>query len=74
MGKYQAVLTTKKSTPTQRMYDFYMMLDAIKMGIPIPPEILIETSDLPAKQKILEAIQQAKAAQVPQVPGGPPPV
>lgn len=79
MGKYQAVLTTKKSTPTQRMDDFYAMLDAIKMGIPIPPEILIETSDLPAKEKILEAIQQAKAVQVPggippQVPGGTPPV
>lgn len=76
-GKYQVVMTVKKSTPTQRMADFYSMLDAIKLGIPIPPEILIESSDLPAKEQILDFIRQQKEAQAqipPQVPGGKPPV
>lgn len=66
-GKYQIVLTTMKSTPTQRMADFYMLLDALKMGVPIPMEVLIESSDLPAKEAILDSIKQQKQ---PPVPGG----
>ena len=58
VGKYQVVLTTKKSTPTQRMADFYAMLDTAKQGIPIPPDLIIEASDLPNKEAILEAIKQ----------------
>jgi len=58
VGRYQIVLTTKKSTPTQRKADFYAMLDALKMGIPIPPDLIIEASDLPNKEAILEAIKQ----------------
>lgn len=58
VGKYQVVLTTKKSTPTQRMADFYAMLDAAKQGLPIPPDLIIEASDLPNKEAILEAIKQ----------------
>ena len=75
LGKYQAVLTTKKSTPTQRMADFYAMLDAVKLGIPIPPELIIEASDLPHKEEIQEAIKQVKQEpRGPELPGGRPPV
>lgn len=76
-GKYQVVMTTKKSTPTQRMADFYSMLDAVKLGIPIPPELIIESSDLPNKEAILKAVQEQRQAQAqtpPQVPGAKPPV
>jgi len=66
VGKYQVVLTTKKSTPTQRMADFYAMLDAAKQGLPIPPDLIIEASDLPNKEAILEAIKQQQQ----QVPPG----
>lgn len=64
-GKYQVVLTTKKSTPTQRMADFYAMLDAVKMGMPIPWDLIVEASDLPNKEAIQEAIKQQR-----QVPPG----
>jgi len=57
-GKYQIVLTTKRATPTQRMADFYALMDAAKMGIPIPPDLLIDASDLPNKEAIKEAIRQ----------------
>jgi len=57
-GKYQIVLTTKRATPTQRMADFYALMDAAKMGIPIPPDLLIDASDLPNKEAIKEAISQ----------------
>lgn len=75
VGKYQVVMSTKKSTPTQRMADFYALLDAAKEGLPIPPDLIIEASDLPNKEAILEAIRQAQQAQI-QASGGqnPPPV
>lgn len=69
VGKYQVVMSTKKSTPTQRIADFYALLDAAKEGLPIPPELIIEASDLPNKEAILQAIKQQQT-QLP-VPGGP---
>jgi len=63
VGKYSITLTTRATSPTVRLSNFYMLLDAVKAGLPIPPELLLEYSDLPGKEEMLAKIKQAQAMQ-----------
>jgi len=77
--KYDVVIAQSPSTPSIRISNFIMMMDLRKAGVPIPDEILIDISDLPQKEKIIEHIQQlqgtpapgAKLPGMPKVPGIP---
>jgi hypothetical protein len=40
------------------------------IGLPIPPDILIEASDLPQKERIIEAMKQQQQAQAEAQAGG----
>lgn len=62
IGRYETTISTSIQTPTARMANYMSMLEAIKMGAPIPPEILAEAADWPEKDKILKAIEEQKAA------------
>lgn len=66
--KYDAVVTEGALTETQRKYSFLALMEMQKMGIPIPPDILIEKAPIPEKQDLLETIrkQQEQAAQAQQ--------
>jgi hypothetical protein len=67
IGRYETIVTTQVQTPTARLARYYEILEAVKAGLPIPPEILVEVSDWPEKDKIKEAIQQQKQMQAQQM-------
>jgi len=62
LKKYNVVISLQRSTPTLRMADFLKLTELVKMGIPIPPDVLIEASDVPGKEKILQRIQEQQQA------------
>ncbi len=68
-GKYSVILVTKDSSPSVRLANFYAMLDAIKAGIQIPEEMVIQASDFPFKEELLERIRMQKEG-IPQQPQG----
>lgn len=50
-------------SPTSRSANFSMLLELIKYGMPLPPDVIINASDLPNKDEILGIMQgQAQAA------------
>lgn len=58
-GQYGVVISDQNANPTQRKADFREMLGAIKeLGLPIPPEMIIESSDFPFKDALLENMKQ----------------
>lgn len=65
IGRYQMVTTTRRNTPTQRMLDFEQMIQALREGIPIPMEMIIQASDFPNKEEIIEAIKRQQQVQAP---------
>lgn len=68
--KFKVTVSSQKASPTLRAIDFAKLMELVKLGLPIPPEVLIEASDLPMKSQILQGLNEAKmAAQSPA--GGP---
>lgn len=63
IGRYETVVQTSMQTPTARFANYMALLDAIKIGAPIPPEILVDASDWPEKEKIKKAIAEQKVMQ-----------
>lgn len=64
-GRYSVSLSESNSSPTTRMANFQTMIDALKSGVPIPPDMLIQASDWPFKDALL-----ARLAENPMVPPG----
>jgi hypothetical protein len=58
LGRYGVRVSRSSNTPTVRMANYEQVLDAMKMGLPIPPEFLLELSDLPNKQEIIEYMRR----------------
>lgn len=69
LGRYQLVLTTSSTSQTIRMQNFLMLIEAVKAGLPISPEIIVEASDLPYKEVILEEIRKQKGLQATSITG-----
>jgi len=57
VGKYDVVIGSQPQSMTTRMAEFMMLVDLISSGAPIPPEYLIEASDLSNKESILKDIK-----------------
>ena len=70
-GKYGVVVSTNSSTPAIRNQNFSMLLEAMKLGVPVSPAMLVRNSALAQedKEEILDEIE--RQAQIPQVPLGP---
>ena len=77
--EFDIVLSDEPTSPSGRTAAFWKLLEAAKQGVPIPPDILLEASDIPQKEEIkakMMAMQQAQAQAPPQgggqpnVPGG----
>lgn len=66
--KFDCVVTEGSLTETQRKGSFIALLEMQKLGIAIPPDILIEKAPIPEKQDLMKAIQkqQEQAAQMQQ--------
>ncbi len=65
VGKYSVVMSEHASSPTLRLANFMTMLDAVKNGLQIPKEMIVEASDWPFKDQLLDAWKQQEAAQQP---------
>jgi len=61
IGKYKCVVSASPHSATERLKNFYMLVEAVKAGLPIPPEVILEASDLPMKEEIKEALQRQQA-------------
>lgn len=78
-GEFDIVVSDTPATPSKRVADFYALLEAAKAGVPIPPDLILEASDIPQKEEIRRRLQmqmaqppQGGAPQMaPQTPGGP---
>lgn len=64
IGSYETTVTVAIQTPTVRVANYMAMLEAVKLGIPIPPEIIVDMSDWPNKEKIIQGMQAMKQAQM----------
>jgi hypothetical protein len=64
LDKYDVVVGESAESPTARMATEQLLLNMVKAGQQIPPEILIEVADLPqeVKTKLITSMQQAAAA------------
>lgn len=66
-GKFDAAVEEGLNTATQRQMQFKQLLALREVGIPVPTNILVETSTLQNKKQLVEAIgqqeQQASEAQ-----------
>jgi hypothetical protein len=67
-GKYDAVVEEGINTSTQREMQFIKLFELKKAGIPIPDDVLIESSTMQNKKDLIESIQrsQQQAQQVQQ--------
>lgn len=68
--KYDLVAAQSPSSPSVRMSNFMMLMDMRKAGVPIPDDLIVEASDIPGKEKILEKL--AQPLMPPGSPGVPP--
>jgi len=68
LTKYDVVVGESGWSPTVRIANFMMWAELAGKGLPVPPELLIELSDLPEKDKVLQQVQamQQQAAQAEQ--------
>jgi hypothetical protein len=61
--KYDVEVGESAHTPTARMANFLIFADLRGKGIPIPEEVLIEFSEAPNKEEIIQQIQAVRQAQ-----------
>lgn len=68
-GKYKAIVEDGLNTSTQRQMQFAQLLQLREMGIPVPAEILVESSTLQNKEKLTDALtaQEQQASQAAQM-------
>ncbi|HUT09326.1 MAG TPA: hypothetical protein VMY42_02425 [Thermoguttaceae bacterium] len=69
-GRYGVRVARGANSPTMRMAMFEQVLEAVKAGVPIPPEMILEMSDLPNKEEIIEAIKAQQQAMQQQAAAG----
>jgi hypothetical protein len=57
-GKYKAIVEDGLNTSTQKQMQFAQLLNLRELGIPVPAEILVESSTLQNKEKLTNALTQ----------------
>jgi hypothetical protein len=60
LEQYDITISESGWSPTTRLANFYMWSEMANKGMPIPPEFLIELSDLPEKDKFLAFVNQQR--------------
>lgn len=70
-GRYSVTVGESTTSPTIRMANLAILLDAFKQGVPIPLDLIIEQSDLPNKEEIISRIKAQMESQ-PNPAGGQP--
>lgn len=62
-GKYDAVVEEGLNTTTQRQLEFRQLLELRELGVPVPTNILIESSTLTRKNDLIQALGMAEQQQ-----------
>ena len=62
-GRYGVKVSKGQSAPTVRMAQFEQLMELAEKGLPIPPEYLIEMSDVPHKEEIIEDLKAQEQMQ-----------
>jgi hypothetical protein len=64
-SRYDCEVEEAPNTPTYRAYQMMLLLELLGKNIPIPPEMLLQASDLPQdfKEKLLQNMQQQQQQQ-----------
>ena len=62
-GKYDAVIEEGLNTTTQRQYQFKQLLYLREIGIPVPTELLVNSSTLQNKKELIDGLQQQEQQQ-----------
>jgi len=65
-GKYDSVIEEGLNTTTQKQYQFKQLLYMKEMGIPVPMNLLVESSTLQNKKELTDALQQQEQQQAQQ--------
>lgn len=60
IGQYDITVTSSPSMPTVRLANLHAMLEMVKQGFPVPPDLIIEQSDIPNKEQIKERMKAAQ--------------
>ncbi len=63
LGRYGVRVGRSVNSVTVRQGHFDQMLEAAKAGLPIPPQVIVEMSDWPNKEDILEKMKQMQQQQ-----------
>lgn len=64
LTKYDVIISESAYSPSARYANFTLLLDAASKGIMIPPDVLIDLSDLPNKDKIKARMESMQAEQM----------
>ena len=65
--KYEAVVTEGSLTETQRKASFLALMELQKLGIQIPPDLLIEKAPIAEKKDLMDAIKNQQMMQMQQM-------
>jgi hypothetical protein len=62
LSRYDVAIDESANNPTTRRANFITWTEMAKQGIPVPPSVLVELSDLPQKDIVKTAIEAQQAA------------
>ncbi len=63
-GKYGAVVEEGLNTSTQKQMQFAQLLNLREVGVPVPDDLLLESSTLQNKKQLVEAVTKNKQQQM----------
>jgi hypothetical protein len=68
LTKYDVVVSESPHSPTQMMHNYAMLVEMARGGLPVPPQLVIESSPMQTEQKykMLQAINAQQAAEAQQ--------
>lgn len=63
LTKYDVVVAESAWSPTTRQANFVIWAELAGRGVPVPPDLLVDLSDLPEKEKVKQAMQAQQQAE-----------
>lgn len=70
--QFDIVISDTPATPSQRVSAFYALLEMAKIGVPVPPDMILEASDIPQKEALKQRLLEQNQPRPPGGGGAPP--